>query len=248
MTSYMNQDKKIEDTHSDSGSTNLQMSKKSSSSMPETPLSIQLESEALRKHQKSIPFRTYLENGYKDYRTWLSMTLGSNFSQHLNFCIARNMNRFKSNSMGVDLEIRYLIKKLENLFGPSQMPYYEKVIRKTLRENLDLSEAHIASIVDDYMRNPRSFDTMLSDQEFNKRLSQVSTNDLDLHSYKIWRNSNHVELNSKVYPITVSDIQNGESICPASSKHLGIQNLELNGYLPVMTNVRAPKQHGVTFI
>ncbi len=213
-----------------------------------TPVSIQLESEALQKHHDRLPFRSYLENGYKKYKTWLSMTLGSTFSQHLNFCIARSLNQSKQNAMGIDLEIRYLLKRLENLFGKSEMKYYENSIRNTLKENLDLSDIHIQTTIDSYFRNPMAFELTLSDQEFSERLKNVPTYDLDRHSFLCWRNSNHKELNKTPYPVTAEDILNGESLSPPSSTHLGLQMLQISGYMPVLINPKQARPFGVTFI
>ncbi len=213
-----------------------------------TPLSIQLESETLQKYHQRIPFRSYLETGYKKYRKWLVMTLGTSYSQHLNFCIARNLNTFKHNSMGIDLEIRYLLKRLENLFGKSEMKYYENVIRNTLKQNLDLSDVHIQTTMDSYFRNPMAFELTLSDEEFETRLKNVPTHDLDQHSFSCWRNSNHIKLNEKPYPITSEDVLNGEALSPPSGAHLGLQMLEISGYLPPMVQPRRARKYGVTFI
>ncbi len=213
-----------------------------------TPLSIQLESETLQKYHQRIPFRSYLETGYKKYRKWLSMTLGTSYSQHLNFCIARNLNVFKHNSMGIDLEIRYLLKRLENLFGKHEMKYYEDVIRNTLKQNLDLSDVHIQTTMDSYFRNPMAFELTLSDEEFETRLKNVPTHDLDQHSFSCWRNSNHSKLNETPYPITSEDVLNGESLSPPSGAHLGLQMLEISGYLPPMIQPRRARKYGVTFI
>ena len=222
----------------------------SSSSAPSSdyPLSIKLESETLQKYRQKIPFRKYLELGYYNYHLWLVMTLGSNYAQHLNFCVARNMNSFKPYIMGKDLEIRYLIKKLENIFGPDQMKNYEHVMEKTLCENLSLSPSYAQSIIEQYLKNPRHFELMLSDEEFAKRLKSVGTVDLDLHSFQCWRNSNHVTLNNKPYPMSRMDILNGESLAPPSSKHIGLQTLQLHGFLPVITNIRRPQKYGATFV
>jgi len=213
-----------------------------------TPLSIQLESETLQKFQDKIPFRSYLEHGYKNYRTWLSMTLGSPYAMHLNFCVARSINMAKKYAMGIDLEIRYIIKRLENLFGEYQMKNYENVIQKTLKENLNLSDAHANSIIHSYFRNPKSFDLTLSDAEFNSRLKNVPTHELDSFSFQTWRNSNHMKLNERAYPVTREDILNGEALAPPSSRHLGLQMFELHGYLPPLINPRVPKKYGVTFL
>ena len=213
-----------------------------------TPLSIQLESETLQKYNQRIPFRSYLETGYRKYRKWLSMTLGTSYSQHLNFCIARNLNVFKHNSMGIDLEIRYLLKRLENLFGKNEMKYYENVIRNTLKQNLDLSDVHIQTTMDSYFRNPMAFELTLSDEDFETRLKNVPTHDLDQHSFSCWRNSNHSKLNETPYPITSEDILNGESLSPPSGAHLGLQMLEISGYLPPMVQPRRARKYGVTFI
>ena len=218
-----------------------------SSSSP-YPLSIQLESETLQKFQKKLPFRKYLDIGYKNYRTWLTMTLGSMYENHLNFCLARNMNVFKPYIMGIDLEIRYLIKRLEGIFGLEQMKYYEHVIEKTLCENLSISPAHAQSIIDTYLKNPKNYELTLSNDDFNQRLKKIDTTDLDFHSFNCWRNSNHVKLNQTPYPVSRSDILNGESLAPPSSKHIGIQMLQLHGFVPVITNIRKPQKYGTTFI
>ena len=150
--------------------------------------------------------------------------------------------------MGIDLEIRYLIKRLENLFGKTEMKYYENAIRSTLKENLDLSDVHIQTTIDSYFRNPMAFELTLSDQEFATRLKNVPTYDLDRHSFQCWRNSNHKELNQTPYPITAEDILNGESISPPTSTHLGLQMLQISGYMPVLINPKQARSFGVTFI
>lgn len=218
------------------------------SSTDNSPLSIQLESETLQKYHQRLPFRSYLENGYKKYRSWLSMTLGSPYAHHLNFCVARNLNQTKHNSMGVDLEIRYLIKRLENLFGKSEIKYYENVIRDTLKQNLDLSDVHIQTTVDSYFRNPMAFELTLSDQDFDSRLKNVPTNALDQHSFSCWRSQNHMQLNQKPYPLTAEDILNGEALAPPSGPHLGLQMLEISGYISLGGKARKARKFGVTFI
>ena len=212
------------------------------------PLSIQLESETLQKYQDRISFRSYLESGYKKYRLWLSMTLGSNYAQHLNFCVARNINKENPYVMGLDIEVRYVLKRLENLFGVNDMKHYESVIQKTLEQNFEMSDAHVKNIIHSYLKNPKSFDLTLSAAEFDKRLSQVPTIDLDRHSFKCWRNANHTVLNNTPYPITQDDIFGGEALSPPSGAHLGLQMLELNGYLPAMVQPRRARTYGVTFI
>ena len=226
-----------------------------------TPLSVQLEVEALEKHKDRLSFRPYLEKGYKKYLNWLSMTLGSPYSQHLNFCVARSINKHENNKhnernehnghnyMGLDLEAKYLLKRLENIFSPSEMKYYEHMIEKTLKENIpELSDAHIRDIIQTYLRNPQSFNTVLSDRDFAERLRRVPSEVLDQHSFLCWRNENHQKLNQKPYPVTRDDILNGESIVPPSAKHLGIQMLQMYGYLPMLTDVRKPNKYGVTFV
>jgi hypothetical protein len=217
--------------------------------LPDTnyPMSIQLESETLQKYQDRIPFRSYLENGYKKYRLWLSMTLGSNYAQHLNFCVARNINKENPYVMGLDIEVRYVLKRLENLFSVNDMKHYENVIQKTLEQNFEMSDAHVKNIVHSYLKNPKSFELTLSAAEFDKRLSQVPTIDLDRHSFKCWRNANHAVLNNTPYPITQDDIFGGEALSPPTGAHIGLQMLELNGYLPAIHGRRA-RTYGVTFI
>lgn len=212
------------------------------------PISIQLETEVLQKNQDKMPFRSYLETGYRKYQTWLAMTLGSNYSQHLNFCSARSLNMIKPHVMGVDLEIRYLLKRLENIFGPGEMKHYRDAIQHTLKENLELSDAHIQSVIDTYLRNPQSFALTLSNEEFQKRLKNVPTAELDQHSFQVWRNSNHSTLNEKPYPITHDDILNGEALSPPSSAHLGLQMMELSGLAPVIVKPRKARKFAVTFI
>ena len=176
------------------------------------------------------------------------MTLGSKYSQHLNFCVARSLNKEKPNVMGIDLEIRYVLKRLENLFGVSEMKHFENVILKTLKENFEMTEAHRTNIVQSYLRNPHSFDLTLTNEDFDSRIRQVPTTDLDAHSFHSWRNSNHVQLNQAPYPLTLDDIYNGEALCPPTGAHLGLQMLELNGFLPPITQPRRARQFAVTFI
>lgn len=210
--------------------------------------SVQLEMETLQRSNGQMTFRQYLESGYKHYRHWLGMTLGGAYTQHLNFCVARNLNvTSKTNAMGVDLEIRYVLKKLENLFGFSQMKSYEEVISKTLKQNFQVSDIHIKSILDSYQRNPQSYELMLTDAEFQQRVANVPTEVLDTHSFSCWRNSNHAELNSTPYQITRDDIMNGESLCPPSARHIGLQMLQINGLMPEINNPKQSKQHAVTF-
>jgi hypothetical protein len=150
--------------------------------------------------------------------------------------------------MGVDLEIRYILKRLEHVFGSSEMKYYENVIRDTLKQNLDLSDVHIQTTIDSYLRNPMSFELTLSDAEFENRLKNVPTHDLDMHSFSCWRNSNHAKLNDTPYPLTAEDILNGEALSPPSGAHLGLQMLEMSGYLSSMVQPRRARKYGVTFI
>jgi len=213
------------------------------------PLSLQLEAEVLKKYAQRLPYRTYLEHGYQKYRTWLALTLGSTYAQHLNFCIARHLNlRRPGFLMGVDLEIRYLLKRLENLFGRAEIKHYETVLRDTLKQNLDLSDVHIQTTLDAYFRNPMAFELTLSDADFAARLKNVPTDTLDQHSFACWRNANHAQLNQTPYPVTAEDILNGEALAPPSGPHLGLQMLEISGYLPALMQPRKARKYGVTFI
>lgn len=214
-----------------------------------TPLSIELETQTLTNYRDRLPYRSYMSAGYKNYLKWLSMTLGSSYAQHLNFCVARNINLEKQNAMGMDLEIRYLIKKLENLFGKSEMKHYGHIVKQTLKENLHLSDTHAMTVFDDYIRNPESFQLVLSDDDFSNRLSKIPIYDLDTHSFKVWRNEDHRKLNETSYPVSREDILNGEALAPPSAKHIGIQLLQMRGYLPhSKLNVRTPQHYGLTFI
>jgi hypothetical protein len=212
-----------------------------------TPISVKMELESIYKNK--LNFKEYLHQGYKYYLKWLKMTVGSGYSSYLNFCLARNMNKFKPYIMGLDLEIRYVIKRLENIFGRHQMKHYEGVIHQTLRENFNLSDIHIKSVIDSYFNHPQEFELGLSDEEFNKRLHAVDTLDLDKHSFNCWRNSNPSKLNEKPYPITREDILNGENLAPPSARHIGLQMLSLNGLLPTsIMDPKLPKNFSVTFI
>jgi hypothetical protein len=176
------------------------------------------------------------------------MTLGSGYKQHLNFCVARSLNKENTYIMGLDLEIRYVLKRLEKLFGVDEMKHFENVILKTLEENFEMTEAHRNNVVQSYLRNPQSFELKLTDDDFISRLQKVPTADLDTHSFHSWRNSNHVKLNETPYPVTQDDIYNGEALAPPTGAHLGLQMLELNGFLPSITQPRRARQYAVTFI
>jgi hypothetical protein len=219
-----------------------------------SPLSIKLEAFALQKHADRLPFRSYLEKGYKYYQTWLNMTLGLGCEgatpEHLNFCIARNLNStFPSKYvMGVDLEVRYIFKRLEDLFGIDNMNAYRSAMKKSLMQNLGLTGVHADSYVNDYLRNPSGFALGLSNRDFQKRLALVPTQDLDTHSAKVWRSTNHTELNAEPYPVSREDIMKGENLAPPTSRHVGLQMLEMHGFLDPLTNPRRAKPHSVTFV
>ena len=217
-----------------------------------TPLSVQLELKALKNHATKLPFRTYLERGYNYYLTWVTMTLGTSAStsDKLRFCVARNMNTMYKGKypMGVDLEIRYIFKNLEKTFGAENMHLYKDAIRETLRDNLSLSETHLESFIHDYFRNKQALKVELTTLEFQKRLSLVPTEMLDSHSSSVWRNYNHKFLNSTPYPVSRVDIENGENLAPPSSRHVGLQMLEMHGYLPPVADPRQAKSFAVTYI
>ena len=162
--------------------------------------------------------------------------------------MARSLNAEKPYVMGLDLEVRYVLKRLENLFGVNEMKHFENVILKTLEENFEMTEAHRHNIVQSYLRNPQSFNLTLSDEDFDTRLQHVPTADLDKHSFHSWRNSNHAKLNETPYPITQDDIYNGEALAPPTGAHIGLQMLELNGFIPSITQPRRVRQYAVTFI
>lgn len=222
------------------------------SSSSETPTSIKLELEALRKYPNHISFRDYLERGYRFYITWLKMTLGcdENVVGNLRFCIARNINMSFPNKypMGVDLEVRYIFRRLENMFGAKNMHLYKDSMQNSIQDNLSISDIHNDSFIQQYFRNPKSFATTLSEVEFFKRLHLVPTEMVDKHSSRCWRGYNHTELNKTPYPVSLEDIGNGENLAPPSSRHIGIQMLEIHGYLPPVTNPRHAKSFSVTYI
>lgn len=207
-----------------------------------------METEMLKQLKEKISYQSYLHRGYKKYLLWLTMIIGSNYTHHIYFCVARNLNITKPYVMGIDLEVNYLIKRLEKIFGPNQMKYYEDVIKTTLQSNLNISDLYVQNIIKQYHNNPKSFELVLDEEEFMTRLSKVPIHDLDQHSFQCWRNENHEKLNQTSYPITVEDIINGESLAPPSSKHIGIQMLEMCGYVPIVLNPKTPEHYSVTFI
>ena len=171
-------------------------------------------------------------------------------TEHLNFCIARNLNSTFPNKyvMGVDLEVRYIFKRLEGLFGIDNMNAYRSAMKKSLIQNLGLTGVHADSYVNDYLRNPSGFALGLTNHDFQKRLSLVPTQDLDVHSAKVWRSTNHTELNAEPYPVSREDILKGENLAPPTSRHVGLQMLEMHGFLNPLTNPRRAKPHSVTFV
>ena len=226
----------------------LVKNKKSSHALTKFPLSIELESITLQKNRDILSFKKYLELGYKNYRTWLTMTLGSAFENNLNFCLARNINQFHPYVMGIDLETKYVIKKIENVFGVEQMKHYKHIIEKSICDSLPISPTRAHQITESYFNNPKNFEPILTDEEFHNRLTKVSEHDLDGHSFNCWRNNDHTKLNEHMYPITRDDILNGESLAPPSDKHIGIQMLQIHGFIPNITDVAKVKRYGVTFI
>lgn len=196
-----------------------------------------------------IPFEKYIHMGYNFYLKWLSMTLGSNYTQHINFCIARNINLFQPYVMGVDLEVRYILKRLESLFGVENMNSYKPTITETLKKNLNLSPAYIYTELDSYFKDRNLFHLTLTNEEFQQRLHKVQLSILEKHSRQCWRNSNVEMVNKKLYPISLEDILNGESLLPPSSKHIGLQILAMCGCIPASVfNPKKYDSHGVTFI
>lgn len=205
------------------------------------PLSQSLEKQCLARNITKLPFRAYLENGYTYYLHWLYLTLGlpDNLKSHLNFSVARNINadfpiRYP---MGIDLEIRYLLHRLENLFGKDKMAFHKDAIIKALQETLRMSDIEAAEYVAEYLKKGGAGPLTLSKSEFLSRLKNVPTQLLDAHSKKTWRLDNYQ--NQPPYPISRQDIVNGESIGPPSSRHLGLQMLNLNGYMDFMPSVAA---------
>ena len=207
-----------------------------------------IETEILKKLKEKISFQSYLYRGYKKYLLWLTMIIGSNYTHHIYFCVARNLNITKPYIMGIDLEVNYLIKRLEKIFGSNQMKYYEDVIKTTLQTNLNISDLYVQNIIEQYHNNSKKFELVLDEEEFMTRLSKIPIHDLDQHSFQCWRNENHEKLNQTSYPITIEDIINGESLAPPSSKHIGIQMLEMCGYVPIVFNPKTPEHYSVTFI
>ena len=57
-----------------------------------------------------------------------------------------------------------------------------------------------------------------------------------------------MKLNQTPYPLTAEDILNGEALSPPSGPHLGLQMLEISGYIPSMVQPRKARRYGVTFI
>jgi hypothetical protein len=129
------------------------------------------------------------------------------------------------------------------------MASYSGFIRNTLQKNLpSLSVMRLNNIVDTYVRNPEHFQVELTDDTFFELLKKVPLDVLDKHSLQCWRNPNPVELNKRPYPVRREDILNGDALCPPSSKHIGIQLLQMAGYLPMLVDVKVPKHFSVTFV
>lgn len=216
------------------------------------PSSVKMEIKALELNQDKIPFQDYLRKGYYYYLLWLSMTLGLDpiKTSHLNFCIARDINTSFPGKylMGFDLEINYIFKRLESIYGKPNMHLYKTVIKSTLGKELNTTEVRIDSYIHDYFRNPEAFSTTLTHNNFKKRIENVPVEYLDEHSSQVWRNYNHDELNKTPYPISMDDIMNGKNISAPTSRHVGLQLLELNGFIPPKFNSKKPKSFAVTFI
>lgn len=190
-----------------------------------------LEAEVLHRLSHKLPFKKYLEMGFAKYTYWLGSIIGSSFTSQLRFCIARELNLKSSNAMGVDLEVKYIMKRLESLFGQQSMQHYESIIKKTLKENLGLSDSYIQITLDEYYKSPSHFNMSLSEDEFVHRLKNVPTEILDSVSQQSWRNSNYGQLNSTPYKILANDIRHGEAMNPPSTHHIGNQMFYLNGFI-----------------
>lgn len=202
----------------------------------------QIEKQCLARNISKLPFRAYLENGYAYYLHWLYLTLGlsEDMKSHMNFCLARNINtefplRYP---MGIDLEVRYIMHRLENLFGKDRMSYHKDAIIKTLQDNLRMSEMEATEYLNDYLQRKRKLEPLtLSRGDFFSRIRNVPTQLLDTHSNKTWRLDDYQ--NQPAYPIARQDIVSGENIAPPSSRHIGLQMLNLNGYVDFMSGVAA---------
>jgi hypothetical protein len=222
-----------------------------------SPLSLEIEKQCLTHHGDRLPFRTYLSTGYNYYKHWLQMTLGldEGMNQHMNFCLARHMNSTSPNSMGMDLEIKYITKRLEDLFGYENMRHYGSAVCETIKENLGIGDMEAQQYAKDYLDKLPQGPTKLTltNEEFSRRMQSVPTQVLDSHSTSLWRSSNPRQLNNDPYPLTREDIRNGEMIAPPSSKHQGLQMLQIHGYLDFIPSVnqslnsRAPRPYSVTY-
>jgi hypothetical protein len=210
---------------------------------PATPqTSVSREIEILTKNHLSM--EDYLVMGYEAYLVWLTMTLGNMFSEHLRFCVARSINvhRIGTYCMGKDLEVEYLLVKLQHTFGWDLVPY-ATIIQKTLVDNLQLSTAQVAQVVENLPTNEASVALVLSAEEFRHRLSRAIRDHpdiIDSHSLSLWRSSAPPFTSvtpENVYPVTVTDIWQGEALAPPAPRHLGLQVFQMYRMLPLETDI-----------
>ena len=157
--------------------------------------------------------------------------------------------------MGLDLEIKYITHRLEDLFGYENMRHYAVSIQETLKENLKIGDMEAKQHTQNYLDNLPTGPTKLSmtDEEFSSRIQNVPLQYLDAHSSSLWRSHDPTKLNKEPYPLTREDLVNGEMIAPPASKHQGLQMLQIHGYLECMPpvnqslNSRSPKPYAVTY-
>lgn len=213
-----------------------------------------LEKNCLIQHFPTLTFRQYLINGYRFYLQWLAMTLGLSKEQResLNFGIARginSLNKIQSN-MGIDLEVKHVLRNFETLYGKENMGLYKTSLLNQFKENMRVAEQDGIEYLDKYFKGALNSNQTLSEAEFFQRLSKIPTTVLDQHSSQTWRKPT---VSDDLHVISINDITNGETFVVPSSRHLGLQMLAFYGYLDCFPGVcdniepKKVKKSNITF-
>ena len=228
-------------------------SESTSTSVPRKQIVLWIESTVLNHYRQYIDFSSYLRMNYVYYISWVRMVLGLNdmMASHFHFCLARSINMGSEyNPMGVDLEIWYVIHRLEKTFHPHPLSQYVDTVQTTLQDELHISETEAREYLQHYQPHKP---LILPLSEFMKRLTHVPNTILDQHSLQTWRLVDPSSANQKPYPITPQDLLDGEAIAPPASRHIGIQVWKLKGMLEFLPKINAfinpktPREYAVTY-
>lgn len=216
------------------------------------------ESQFLSQHPEV--WHTYIMAGFRQYRTWLALTMGYQYLPYINFGVARGLNAIGCNAtslpplpstaechvycMGIGLEVAYWLAQCQRVWTHS-ITTLKSMALHTLRIRLNLKELFLEQIWNDYSTRGKYHQLSLTNEEFDHLLHKaltVTPQLVEWYAEKTWKTPDTTM--SSTYVLSVTDLLQGEILSPPATKPLGWQWLCFKGLLgPVPMEAITPSSH-----